>query len=75
MRAAYHLATARLFIVDDYFFPIYVIKPRRGTTIVQTWHASGAFKKIGYSVLDKTFGADEELVAQASRSTPTTTSA
>lgn len=63
VRAAYHLATARLFIVDDYFFPIYVIEPRRGTTIVQTWHASGAFKRIGYGVLDKTFGADESLVS------------
>ena len=62
--AAYHLATARLFIVDDYFFPIYVIKPRKGTTIVQTWHASGAFKRIGYGVLDKTFGADEDLVSR-----------
>ena len=64
VRTAYHLATARLFIVDDYFFPIYVIKPRKGTTIVQTWHASGAFKKIGYSVLDKTFGADEGLISR-----------
>lgn len=64
IRAAYHLATARLFIVDDYFFPIYVIKPRPDTTIVQTWHASGAFKKIGFSVLDKTFGADEVLIAK-----------
>jgi CDP-ribitol ribitolphosphotransferase len=64
IRTAYHLATAKVFIVDDYFFPIYVIKPRRGTTIVQTWHASGAFKKIGYSVLDKTFGADEGLIAR-----------
>ena len=59
--AGYHLATARLFIVDDYFFPIYVIRPRAGTTIVQTWHASGAFKQFGYSVLDKSFGADEAL--------------
>jgi CDP-glycerol glycerophosphotransferase (TagB/SpsB family) len=59
--AAYHLATARVFIVDDYFFPISVIKPRAGTTIIQTWHACGAFKKIGYSVLDKSFGADEAL--------------
>lgn len=64
IRAAYHLATARLFIVDDYFFPIYVIKPRRGTTIVQTWHASGAFKRIGFGVLDKTFGADESFVSR-----------
>lgn len=53
-----------MFVVDDYFFPIYVIKPRAGTTIVQTWHASGAFKRIGYSVLDKTFGADEGLVSR-----------
>jgi len=59
--AGHHLATSRVFIVDDYFFPIYVIKPRRGTTIIQTWHACGAFKKVGYSVLDKSFGVDEAL--------------
>jgi len=62
MKAGYHIARSRVFIVDDYFFPLYVIKPRKGSTIVQTWHASGAFKKIGWSVLDKTFGADDELV-------------
>jgi len=62
LRAGYHLGRARLFIVDDYYFPIYVIAPRKGTTIIQTWHASGAFKKIGWSVLDKAFGADESLV-------------
>jgi teichoic acid ribitol-phosphate primase len=62
--AGYHLARARVFVVDDYFFALYVIKPRRGTTIVQTWHASGAFKKVGYSVLDKSFGADEELTSR-----------
>jgi CDP-ribitol ribitolphosphotransferase len=62
--AGWHLATARLFVVDDYFFPIYVIDPRPGTTIVQTWHASGAFKKIGYSVLGKSFGADATLTSR-----------
>jgi teichoic acid ribitol-phosphate primase len=50
--------------VDDYYFPIYVIHPRPGTTIVQTWHACGAFKKVGYSVLDKSFGMDEELAGR-----------
>ena len=64
VRAGFHLATARLFVVDDYFFPMYVITPRRGTARVQTWHAAGAFKKIGYSVLDKSFGADEALVSR-----------
>jgi CDP-ribitol ribitolphosphotransferase len=61
VRAGYELARARVTVVDDYFFPIYVIKPRPGTTIVQTWHACGAFKKVGYSTLEKSFGADEEL--------------
>ena len=60
--AGYHLATARVFVVDDYFFPMYVIQPRPGTTFVQVWHACGAFKKFGYSVLDRSFGADEALV-------------
>ncbi len=62
IRAEYYLATSSVFIVDDYFFPIYVITPKPETTIIQTWHASDAFKKIGYSVLDKTFGANETLV-------------
>ncbi len=52
-RAGYHLAAARAFVVDDYFFPIYVITPRPGTVRLQVWHAAGAFKKFGYSVLDR----------------------
>ena len=60
LRSGFQLATARLFVVDDYFFPMYVIRPRRGTTFVQVWHACGAFKKFGYSVLEAGFGADEE---------------
>ena len=59
--AGYHLATAAVFVVDSHYLPIYVIRRRRGTTIVQVWHACGAIKKIGYSVLDKSFGADESL--------------
>ena len=62
--AGYHLASARVMVVDDYFFPMYVIKPRRGTTRVQVWHAAGAFKKFGFSVLDKAFGVDDDFVAK-----------
>jgi teichoic acid ribitol-phosphate primase len=64
LSAGFHLATARLFVVDDYFFPMYVIQPRHGTTFVQVWHACGAFKKFGYSVLERGFGADEESARQ-----------
>jgi CDP-ribitol ribitolphosphotransferase len=62
VRSGYHLATARLFVIDDYYFPMYAIRPRPGTKFVQAWHACGAFKKFGYSVLDKGFGADEAYV-------------
>ena len=61
--AGWHLATARLFVVDDHYFPMYVIRPRAGTRRVQLWHACGAFKRFGYSVLDRAFGADAEDVA------------
>ncbi|MDQ2674194.1 MAG: CDP-glycerol glycerophosphotransferase family protein [Chloroflexota bacterium] len=61
IRSGYALARARVVVVDDYFFPIYVIRPRSGTTIVQTWHASGAFKRFGHSVRDASFGADAAL--------------
>ena len=64
IRAGLLLATARILVVDDYFFPIYAIRPRTGTTRVQAWHACGAFKQFGYSVLDKGFGADEGFVAE-----------
>ena len=64
LSAGYHLARARLVVIDDYFFPLYVIDPRPGMTVVQTWHASGAFKKIGHSVLDRTFGADDALTSR-----------
>jgi teichoic acid ribitol-phosphate primase len=57
--AGYHLATAALSVVDDYFFPMYVVRPRPGTRFVQVWHACGALKKFGYSTLDKDFGRDE----------------
>ncbi len=64
VRAGYHLAASRVMVVDDYFFPMYVITPRPGTTRVQVWHAAGAFKKFGLSVVDKGFGAGEDLVSK-----------
>jgi CDP-ribitol ribitolphosphotransferase len=63
LEAGYHLARARVFVVDSHYVPVYVVRPRPGTTIAQTWHASGAIKRIGYSVVGKDFGADETLVS------------
>jgi CDP-glycerol glycerophosphotransferase (TagB/SpsB family) len=59
--AAYRLARARVFVVDDYFFPLYVVTPRHETTVIQTWHATGAFKRFGLSIGDRSFGANPAL--------------
>jgi CDP-glycerol glycerophosphotransferase (TagB/SpsB family) len=62
VKASYHLATSRYFIIDDYYFPVYVIKPRQGTDIIQLWHAAGAFKKFGLSTVDKEFGPSSDYL-------------
>lgn len=61
VRAGFAIAGSRVIVVDDYFFPLYVVRARRGTTTIQTWHASGALKRFGLSARDATFGADEAL--------------
>ena len=62
MRATYYMATSEFFLIDDYYFPVYTVKPRNGTEIVQVWHACGAFKKFGYSTLDKNYGANNDYI-------------
>lgn len=62
IRSSYHLATSRFFFIDDFYFPIYVITPRKGTEIIQLWHAAGAFKKFGYSTLSNTFGPSQQYL-------------
>ncbi len=62
--AGFRIATAQVLVVDDYYFPLYAAHRRGGTSVAQVWHACGAFKKFGYSVLDRTFGADEASVAR-----------
>lgn len=62
LRAGYHLATSRYFFIDDYYFPVYLIKPRKNTEIIQLWHAAGAFKKFGYSTLNQAFGPSKDYL-------------
>jgi teichoic acid ribitol-phosphate primase len=47
VRGMYHLSRARLFIVDNAYLPIHVAPHRRGTRVVQVWHATGALKRFG----------------------------
>ncbi len=61
-RGAYRVASSRVVLVDDYYFPIYPIARRPGTTVVQVWHASGAFKRFGRATLGKGWGVDTEFI-------------
>jgi len=58
-KRSFRVATSRVVIVDDYFFPIYPVKKRSGVTIIQVWHACGAFKRFGRATLGAEWGADE----------------
>ena len=49
-------ARCKALFVDAYYPPLYVNKPRKGTRVVQLWHACGVFKKFGYSFEEKNGG-------------------
>ncbi len=54
------IATAKYVFLEDQCEPISLMNKRPGTYITQLWHACGAFKKFGWSVADKEFGASRE---------------
>ncbi len=47
------MAQSKYILVDDFYPIIYPIKLRKGTELIQVWHAMGAFKNVGYSRKDK----------------------
>ncbi len=57
----YHVATARVLVVDTYAIVASVLKHKRALTVVQIWHALGAFKKFGLSILGQAEGRDVRL--------------
>ena len=53
---AYHLATAKFIILDDFYPMIYPLKIRANAELIQLWHAVGAFKTFGFSRLGRPGG-------------------
>ncbi|WES66175.1 CDP-glycerol glycerophosphotransferase family protein [Microbacter sp. GSS18] len=49
LRLPYLMATSGVIVVDDFYPLIYELPLRRGTRLVQLWHAAGAFKRVGHS--------------------------
>ncbi|WP_143286868.1 CDP-glycerol glycerophosphotransferase family protein [Caenibacillus caldisaponilyticus] len=48
---AYHLATSKFILLDDFFPMVYPLKIRKNAELIQLWHAVGAFKTFGFSRL------------------------
>lgn len=54
------LAQAEFIFVNESSYFLSSLPIRKETTVIQTWHACGAFKKFGYSTLGKGFGTTRE---------------
>lgn len=50
------MATSKSVIVDDFYPIVYALKFREKSKLIQTWHAMGAFKRVGFSRLGKVGG-------------------
>lgn len=61
-RAIAVLADAAWIFVNDSSYVLSCLPLRPETHVVQLWHACGAFKKFGYSVAQKQFGAGRETL-------------
>ena len=57
----YYLATSKVIILDSYCICASILKKKKGTVIIQMWHALGAFKKFGCSILDQEEGSSSKL--------------
>lgn len=61
LRQSYHLATSKVIILDSYSIAASILKKKKNTTIIQMWHAMGAFKKFGHSILDQEEGTSSKV--------------
>src|SRR5699024_2945828 len=49
LNTAYHFATSKIILLDDFYPMIYPLNIRKKTDLIQVWHAAGAFKTFGFS--------------------------
>ncbi len=58
------LATARVFVLDDYCLPVYVVKRRAGTRVIRVGHAIGPGRRWGYGNAERTESTSAALMRQ-----------
>lgn len=55
----YHLATARVCIIDSYCLSVSVLTHKEELLIIQIWHAIGKIKQSGHQTLNRKYGRIE----------------
>ena len=66
IRQLYHVPTSEMVMLDTYCIVVSLLNQRKNLKVIQMWHALGAMKKFGYSILDKGEGT-KKSVAEAMR--------
>lgn len=61
LKHLYHLATAKVCIVDSYCLAVSIPKHKKDLIIIQIWHAIATVKKFGYQTLGKEYGRDKKI--------------
>ena len=61
LRSMYHLATARVCILDAYWPAVSMLNHKDDLTVIQIWHAMGKIKQSGYKNLDSEAGRGREI--------------
>lgn len=56
IKTAYHFATSKIIVLDDFYPLIYPLRIRKNAELVQVWHAAGAFKTFGFSRMGRQGG-------------------
>lgn len=51
-RQMYHIATSKVVILDSYCIVVSLLKHKKNLVVIQMWHAMGALKKFGLSVIE-----------------------
>lgn len=49
LKSMYHLATARVCIIDSYWPAVSLLNHKKSLTVIQIWHAIGKIKKSGHA--------------------------
>ena len=63
LKSMYHMATARVCVLDAYWPAVSILHHKKSLTVIQIWHALGKIKQSGYQTLGKEAGRSAKMAA------------